>query len=108
MSHKRNQETGKEAWEKEQEFCEYGLPPVDVRVMVQQMFDSARRLKACGDYEGAADAATTASLYAADASMDIRFHRAVNKFLEDLGIEDYRRPKFKESKGPSLKNKLLR
>lgn len=83
------------------------LPAGDVQVMVMQLADSARRLRDCGDIEGAVDAAATAALYAADARMDPRFHRAMDKLLQDLGVEEYRSPKFNNPQ-PGLKSKLLR
>ena len=110
MARKQN-ETGKEAWEATKEFREYGLPPADLKVMVMQLADSARRLKDCGDDEGAADAAATAILYAVDAGMDSRFRRALRKFQLGTSGELYRRPKFNPETtqvDPHLKNKLLR
>lgn len=79
------------------------LATADIKAMVMQLADSARRLYEAGDVEGAADAAATAKLYAADANMDPRFYRSLAKYTP----EGYRPPKFK-FEGKGLKNRLLK
>lgn len=119
MGRKQNEElTRKEEWEETKQYADYGLPPADIKVMVMQLFDSARRLLDCGDPEGARDALNTASLYAADASMDPRFRRAVRKLDKEIGLgSDDWRPKFNPQDNNlqpapkvdgKLKTKLLR
>lgn len=84
------------------------LPAVDIKVMVMQLADSARRLRDCGDFEGASDAVSTALTYSADAGMDARFNMALRKIQTEVGDPKDWGPKFNNPMQPKLKNRLLK
>ncbi len=63
------------------------LSKADIKEMVVQLAKDARVLSACGEYKAAAEAVDQASLYAADAGMDVRFYRGLRAIAAKFPVE---------------------